>query len=262
MDRTDHQGEFFECVDRTLGQHVWRYDEPDLDPDLRRRLESHLDICDACRWDLGLERLVTGGLEEASLRIDSPGPEALRPHAASSQRWASGSATVAGALALAASLAWLLFLPPGAPDSDLIDRAGPGALRVLQPVESEVILGGRPRLAWTAVRGAVRYRITLREAEGPYAWVDSTRATEYRLPAAAAAPIGVRLRAFLEPVPTDLAPTRGVTVSFRTGHLGSFLAYRWQAAALGIRLLGLLGVALLAGKLLLRLWVRRSPDRI
>ncbi|MFH1841886.1 MAG: hypothetical protein ABIF77_01650 [bacterium] len=158
-------------------------------------------------------------------------------------RWLAGWGGV-GSLALAASVILVFFLAPAAPDGDLIQRTGGTDFRFLRPVESEVVLGGRPQLSWTELPSATMYRVTLCGGDGSYLWADSTRTTSIRVPAEASIPQGSRIQAFLEPVPVDLAPARGVTVSFRTDGFGGFLGYRLGAAALWLPLVGVLGMVM------------------
>jgi len=242
MTTRDRNPDFYECVDPAVGDEMSRYHEPDLDPALRRQLENHLEICDACRWDLELQNVVVNGLERGALTIhpgeqpaDAHGNQQDKPALA---RWLGG----VGSLALAASLVLVFSLAPSPPDGDLIQRTTGTEFQFLRPVESEVVLGGQPELSWTALPDASMYRITLRESGGSYTWADSTRTTNIRVPAEASIPPGSRIQAFLEPVPADLAAERGVTVTFRTDGLGGFLGYRLGAAAPVSRVVGILGV--------------------
>ncbi len=250
--------DFYECVEPELGKLVSRLGEPDLDPDLRGRIENHVEICDACRWELELQNVVVDGLERRALRVD-PRPETAGllggiPKSSLIFR----SLCAAGGTVLAASLTLMLVLAPEAPNGDLIPRAGSSELRFVRPVESEVVLGGRPRLSWSSLPDAVMYRVTLRAVDGTYTWSDSTRATHIRVPTEAAVPRSMRLRAFVEPVPPDLAPPRGSSVSFRTGGLGGFLGHRLRAAPIGSRVAGLVGGILVLTALVVRFRSRRS----
>nr|MBC8425580.1 zf-HC2 domain-containing protein [bacterium] len=247
----DEEREFYECVDPDVGDLVSRHREPDLEPALRRRLENHLEICDACRWELELQNVVVDGLAGGALRIDP----AARRDRASSSRWLAG----AGGPAPAPSPALVFPMPPVAPKRDPVQRAAATEVRFVRPAEKGGVLDGRPRLSRTPLAAAVLYRITLRGAGGGRLWADSTRSTGIRVPAAAGIPRGSRVRAFLEPVPADLAASRGVSVTFRTDGLGGFLAYRLGAAAGWLRAGGLAGLAMLITGAALRLRRRGSP---
>ncbi len=257
MSPTDNDPGFFECVDPAVGDLVWRYSEPDLDPALRRKLTDHVAICDACRWDLGLEQAVLSGLQDRTLQVDPPRQGLFSPFR-HRRRAAARSLRAAGGLALAASLALMLLLSPSAPDGDLVDRGGDDLLRILRPVESEVVFQTGPRIVWTPLPDAVRYKVTLRQAGGSFAWIDSTSATEIRVPRNASLPRRARIRAFVEPFPPDLAPPRGVSVSFRTGSPAAFFLYRLGAAPPPVRLLAVVGLGLLAAGVM-SAWLLRRP---
>ncbi|MFH1843709.1 MAG: zf-HC2 domain-containing protein, partial [bacterium] len=241
MTTRDGNPDFYECVDPSVGELISQYHEPDLDAALRRQLDRHLEICDACRWELELQNVMVAGLERGALTIhpgeqpaDAHGHQHDRPVLA---RWLGG----VGGLALAASLILVFFLAPSPPDGDLIQRTAGADFRFIRPVESEVVLGEQPQFSWPALPGASMYRITLRLVDGSILWADSTQTTSLRVPDRASIPTDSRIQAFLEPVPADLAPERGVSVSFRTGGFGSFLGYRLGAAPPWSRITGLLG---------------------
>jgi hypothetical protein len=234
MDDLKTERDGYECVDPDVGEEMWRLGAPALDAALRRRLETHLTVCDACRLRRAVERRVAEGLSDGTLSL----PARRRgPRAARAVAWG-------GALAAAAGLALMMILPPRARDGDRLVR-GPGDPQFRRPVEGEVVRGGRPTLSWAAIEGATAYRIVVDEVGGDHAWRGETAGLSIDVPAAVELPASRDYRAFLEPVPADLAQPGGVSVSFRTGDTLEFLVYRLAASpwvARAFVLAGLLGL--------------------
>ncbi len=251
--------EGFACVEPALGSELWQYGLPSLDANLRERLERHVQICDACRMALAIERRVASGLKDGTLRLDTAQARRplslllpiLRPTARSV--WARVSAA-AGACALAASVALMILLPPHAGDSGRLSRSETSPIGFTRPVEGEVTLDRTPELSWQPIEGATAYRVVLREIGGTYTWTGETQALAIRVPANAPLPSAARARALLEPIPADVAAPGGVSVSFETAGLPRYLGYRVGASAAGARVAGAAGAALLAASLLIRLW--------
>ncbi|MEN8006875.1 MAG: hypothetical protein ABFS42_07640 [Candidatus Krumholzibacteriota bacterium] len=239
VDRND-----FECVEPALGDEMWRFEAPDLDASLRRRLENHLMICDACRLRQAMDRRVASGLEDGTLELQSG--RAVHP-----RRLAIHALGWSGGLAVAASLVLMLLVPPQARNGGRLVRSADDT-RFLRPVEGEVINGGQPRLSWEPVPGATNYRLTVSEVGGDHEWHGETTALSLVVPAAAELPPSRSFRASLEPVPADLAQPGGVSVSFSTGDLSEFLAYRLAASSTILRLLGLAGLFMLVNFIVLR----------
>ncbi len=240
----------FECVQPELGEQVWRCGLPDCDPDLQRELDRHLQVCDACRLQQFLHVKLDAWARAGRISIEAdrepigePREEGIwlrllwkRPVAA----LASG-----GGLALAASLALTVLLSPTAPGRDGATRGGPAAPGFERPVEGEVIREATPTLSWRSISGATAYQVTIDNLDGSFSWSGRTENTSLEIPAAVSLPEKGQYRAILEPVPADLAPLGGISVTFRRADLAGFLAYRVQAAPLPVHLLGLLGIAAL-----------------
>jgi len=249
----------YECVEPELGELLWQYDLPETGPDLQQRLENHLVVCDACRLSQGMGKKVASGLSDGSLRLP---PTAVRPlprRRAGRSAIARTSLGAVGGLALAASLALILWLPPLPVDHDLISRDDPAAAFFLRPVEGEVILDTTPTLSWPPIAGATRYRVTLQDPDGGYHWQGTTQATALTVPETDAAPDQARFRAVLEPIPADLAQPEGISVSFRTGDLRTYLGFRLGSAPAWVLWMGLVGGGLLATTGLLNLRRRSVP---
>ena len=145
----------------------------------------------------------------------------------------------------------MLVLPPRARDGGRILRSS-DEFQFSRPVEGEVVLGQHPRLTWTPIEGATSYRITINEVEGSYEWHSETSERSISLPEAAPLPLSRDFRAFLEPVPTDLARPGGISVSFRTGNFAAFASHRLTASSLLGKILAWSGLLLIISALCLR----------
>jgi hypothetical protein len=258
MDDANLRDNPFECVEPELGELLWQYGMPDVDPVLRAKLADHLTICDACRFTLATEERVIRGLQAGSLTLREP----ARP------RWSRFFAGIlgpsrgrvlafGGAVTLAASLV-LMFLVPPSPTSGGLRRTAAGVPHFTRPVEGEVILSASPRLIWSAVPGASSYRLEVSQIGGRYEWQGESTTQSLQIPADAALLRAGRYRAILFPVPADLAGPGGISVSFARGDLGRFVGYRLGAAPRWIQILGLLGLLAMTAAVSRPLWKRRS----
>ncbi|MFC1573311.1 hypothetical protein ACFL6M_06900 [Candidatus Eisenbacteria bacterium] len=142
----------YECVEPQLGELLWQFDMPDVDPRLRQELAQHLTVCDACRFSRAVEERVATGLKDGSLDIKAPTGNAVLSAVLSlftppRQKAAAGLRT-GGVLAVAACLALILWLPPVAPSLGLISRAEEGAPSFDRPVSEEIVLGGHPQISY------------------------------------------------------------------------------------------------------------------
>lgn len=236
----------FECVEPELGELLARYEDPGLEADLRRRLDDHLTMCDACRLERAIERKVAEGLRDSRLRLPQDGGRArgwltLAPPRRRSV-WALASA---GGLAVAASAALMLALPPAPAGDGGPRRDGGAAPRIVRPVEGEVVTTATPRLRWTPAPGATAYLVELSGAGGEPRWSGRAQEPALTLPDAARLEPG-RWRVIVQPVPADLAAPGDLTVSFRRAGGTAFLRYRIGAAAPAARVAAILGMLLLA----------------
>ncbi|MBK8168031.1 MAG: hypothetical protein IPK64_18960 [bacterium] len=244
---------FFECVEPEIGGQMDLLGQADLEPGLAARLRGHLAMCDACRLDRALARRLPealAALEQEQVAIaaaatttsaGSPRARVVGGHARFRRQAGSW-----GGLALAAGLALVVMMPPVPAGGNRLQRGDQDGPRFVRPVEGEVVSTGTPRLNWTPIEGASAYRVRVESTDGTYRWEATVKGTTARAPAAATAPAGVSLRAYLEPVPADLAPAGGIAVAYRAGSRGESLRYRAVAAPLYARLLaagGALAVA-------------------
>ncbi|MBU0743617.1 hypothetical protein KKG45_10390 [bacterium] len=239
MDRVTDHDHRFECVQPELGEQLWRLDTDDVAPDLWRRLERHLRVCDDCRLQRAVhDRLgslgAAGGID---IEVEPECPLQLRV------RRPGRFLAACGGLALAASLVLATLLPPAQPRLPGTSRGEDPESGFLRPVEGEVLNDGTPILSWRPIAGATSYRLEIKQIDGDYGWQEGADGASVRLPAEAALPARGRFLVLLEPVPADLTPLGGVSVSFRRAGLAATLGYRIQAAPLAVHLLGWLGLA-------------------
>lgn len=248
--------EGYQCIEPDLGQDIWRLDLPDLAAEEFKLLNDHLRLCDACRLYGAMDRKFGEGLANGSLALpgDRDGEKFSPPVA-----WLSFGSRIpafGAGLALAASLLLVFMLPPEARDGGLVSRAGFEAPFV-RPVEGEVIARMGTYLSWRKIQGASKYLVRIDEVGGDFQWSGESRGLSLALPTANDMPRGADFRAYLTPVPQDLAPTEGLSVSFRTDSYGAFLHYRLGAAAWPARWLGLGGLLVGCWALSMRLRGRR-----
>jgi hypothetical protein len=167
MDDRDMRENPFECVEPELGDLLWKRGMPDLEPELRARLEDHLLVCDACRLTLATEERTVRGLRSGALRLEEPARRrwrrALEGFSRSPRaRWLIRG----GSLAVAASLVLILLVPPSPPRGGDLRRAAAAGSRFERPLEDEVVLSDRPGLAWSPIPGASSYRVEISSVGG------------------------------------------------------------------------------------------------
>ena len=252
VDSTGHD-DGYQCVEPELGQTLWRLDLPEIEPDEAELLRGHLKMCDACRLYRAMERGFDTGLADGSLCLgtSTEKPAQLPRRLATAPlilNWGAG-------LAIAASLALVTILPPEARDDGHISRSGTEAPFV-RPVEGEVVGPDALSLSWRAIPGASRYLVRVEEVDGAFRWSTETRDLSVSLVDGAAAPNDKDLRAFVTPIPRDLAPAEGLSVSFRTGSTGDVVRHRLAASPDLPRAFALAG--LLAG--LGAFWLKRRSQ--
>ncbi len=234
---TEHPGTAFECVDPSVGDEIWRLDLPAIDAASRHVLEAHVSVCHACRLHRDLDtrtgRLVRDGELE---------PVAAPP-AATGTSGVARAAGVAAALAIAASMVGVLFLPPR-PSEGVMTVRGEGEARFTRPVEGEVVTAGACRLSWTEVPGASSYEVRVTDREGAFAWTGTTDRNRIDVPADAGLAGDADYKAVLSARPLDLLPPGRTSVAFRTGTSAAVAAHRLRRAQPWLHGLGLAGLCL------------------
>lgn len=243
-DRLDSLDGPFECVEAELGAQIALLADPALDAGLRKRLDDHLLICDACRLEMAVQTRVAAGLADGRLSLDS----AAAPHATTRARvrFVPRILTWGGGLAVAASLLLMFLLPPVPSGPDVLRRSDQGGPQFLRPVEGEIVSTATPELEWTRIEGATAYRVQISRIGDEAIWSARVKTTTVRVPESFPLSGPARYRAILEPVPADLAGLADVSVTFRREGTAPFLAYRVGAAPLVARWLGIAGLAALA----------------
>lgn len=230
---TEHAG--YECIDPQVGGELWRLEDPTTAAGLRARLETHVVFCASCRQQRAVEAATAAGIRARELTLGSTAGRTVRRI-----RVLGG----VGALAMAASVALMLLLPPSPPSSGLV-RGAEDTAAIERPVANEVVPGTRPTLRWTAIEGASSYRVAVSAVDGDYRWRAQVTDPSARLPEDRALPRGERYRVAVEPVPAHLAVPGGLRSTFRTGGAAAFLAYRVRTSGLASRIVGALGLAAL-----------------
>jgi len=233
----------YECVEPELGDQMALLVRADLDPRLAALLRSHLAICDACRLGRAVEQRLPQALASA------PRARRLVP------RWRGGTW---GGVALAAGLALMMLLPPRPDGDDLLPRGVEEGVRLLRPVEGEVVVAGHPRIRWSPADDATGYRVRVEAMDGSWRWDETVDGATASTRVTTPLPAGSEFRIYLEPTPADLAPPGGVAVACRSGSALEVAGYRLGAAPLPAQLLAAAGalVWLAAGY---GRWIRRRP---
>lgn len=217
-----------ECVDRTLGEQLWKLQAAGPGTELRDRLEAHVAVCDACREIVRLdERLRVLGREGQLGTWRPRRRERVVPIAA---------------LALAASLVGVVLLPPR-PQGTAGPARGSEEPRFTRPVEGEVVAVADPLLRWTPVENAARYVIEIRDGAGRVTWTAESDAPEIRV-REGGLEAGTEYRALLYVRPADLAPPAPASVVFRKGSWEDMLLHRARWAPLWVQ--GVAAASLLA----------------
>jgi len=240
--KTENADTSYQCVDPAVGAEIWQLDSPALDADLRRKLQAHVSICHACRMGRDLDVHARQLVRDGDIETDAAAPAAPA---------ASGVARVAGyaaALALAASLAGALFLPPRPINMDIAIR-GDSETRFTSPVEGEVVTTDGCRLSWTEVPGATSYEVRITDRDGAFAWTGQSTDPQLDLPDDITLEDGTGYRALLSTQPADLLPPGRTSVAFEGGSVWDAARHRVQGArqwvyGVGVGGLALLGLAL------------------
>lgn len=250
--REDRSDGPFVCVEPALGKQRGSLADPDLEPSLRRELEEHVAICDACRLELAIAARISGEVRAGRLLLSGIHGR-RRSRTLRLLAWAGG-------LAAAASVALVFLLPPSPAGPDSLRRSDPAAPHFLRPVEGEVLISGTPELSWTRVEGATSYRVLISRPDGEEVWNVTVPSTSVRLPEDVLAPDPARYRVVVEPVPVDLAGMTELNVSFRRDGVGAFVSYRLQEAPAVAWWLGIIGLLAL-GIGVAGIWYQMRPPR-
>ncbi len=226
----------FECVQPELGNQIWLLELADTNAQMQTSLENHLAVCDSCRLTLAVQAKISQSAQEENagnslLNIKYSFVSPSRP---------TFNFTLAGTLALAASLALALIMPPGQMEKSLV--RGDGPIGFISPVEGEVLLLETPQLSWTAVPGATSYLVEITGVGNSYQWQTQSSLPSVNIPAKHAISKNQNLRAVVQTVPDDLVPLGSISVSFKREGVARFFAYRITSASLVAKLLGLMGL--------------------
>lgn len=228
----------YECVDPSVGSQLWRLEEAGVEPEIRARLEAHLEVCHACRLVAHLDRRMRALARAGELQISAPSRPSGRLLA-----WRGRMIGLAG-LTAGASLALALILPPR-PAGDLPSHRGGDGTKFERPVEGEVVPAGPVSFRWTPVPGASRYRLELRDEDGRQVWSGETATPGLRSPEAPALSRGRRYKATLDVQPADLLPPGRISVAFRPGSGWDVASHRLRFAHPLLQAATLLSSALL-----------------
>lgn len=230
-----------ECLDPTMGEQMWQRATADCPPELRERLDVHLQFCAACRLQAALEDRVVTGLRSQRLRLPATGGNGA-------PRWLGAL----GVASIAASVVMTLTLAPHPAGEALVLRGDDASTSAItSPVPGEIIHGRRPTLRWTALPGASRYQVRVTAVDDDFVWVTDVDRAEATVPTESSLPADTRFRVAIVPVPAHLAPAGGLRTSFSTGDLGAWLGYRLGHGPRAARAPAAAGVAALALALVL-----------
>lgn len=205
----------YECIDRTLGDQIWKLEDPATPATIRDRLETHCEFCRACQELLALESTLKVMLRDGSLSLD--------PDVGARPRRTPWLLFGGGLTALAASVVLVLSLPPHAPERQ---ERGEAPVGIVRPYPDEVVLGGTPEILWTPLAGARLYEVEVSEEDGSVSWQGRTEDHRLRIPSEAGLSPGRRYRVAVDPVPSYTGPGGGLRESFVAGSVLDFVAYR------------------------------------
>jgi hypothetical protein len=227
----------YECIDPELGKELWRLDDPGTAPEQRRILLRHCHHCSACASVRALAETLDQAAQDGALnRLTPP----RRP-----ARW-SPWATPFGGLAVAASLALIMLLPPSADTMRAPTRAAMPQAEIIRPVTDEVVATSRPTIRWTPLERAREYHVVVTTEAGNELWRTRTEATEARPGRDDGIDAPGRYRIWIEPVPKTLAATGSFGGSFVRGSIWEAARWRMAHAAMWVVSLGVLGLILLS----------------
>ena len=239
IEKTNPGRDGFVCVDPKWGDQLGRYDEAGLDSKIRKGLDDHLFICDACQLARASEAALATAIQAGQVKL-TPAARARPVHLPWLQ-WG-------GAGAVAASLMLMLIMPPTGRQAGGLRRGDSADPHFQRPVEGEVLRSDAPELKWSAIPGATSYKVQVSEVGGPYQWSAATDEPAITIPADQPLPDDGIFRGVVQPVPADLAGVADVSVAFSRSGWREFAVYRAGASPLWLRVLSMLGlVGLVAG---------------
>ncbi|MCP4122613.1 MAG: hypothetical protein GY751_12740 [Bacteroidetes bacterium] len=236
----------YECIEPELGQELWQYDHPVVDPDLKTKLGNHLTLCQKCNQIRELDSVLANGLSNGTLQIKKP------VYTLPAKRYATRFVASMGSMAIAAGLV-LMFMLPIQKNVNQVDR-GLAESGFLMPIDSEVITGGKVNLAWAPVKNAAGYILRMETSESDWQWstkTDKNRIIVDHLPAHS------NITAYLKSIPGDLSPIGGWSISFRHGSFSEFAQFRVKNSAVFARILIVFGL-FSAGSLFLLRWKKAN----
>ncbi len=174
------------------------YLDRDLTPEERRRIETHIDRCAACR-----EELI------ALSRITQPRASAEPPRVRRRRWWIPAAAAAAVAALIVPNLT-INSPEPGAlpPTRRLSDGDGRARLTITSPSDG-IVPSGRLVFAWRSGKADV-YRIFLLAESGDPVWITDTGDTTIALPDSVALQPGRAYFWRVEGIGTGIAATTGV----------------------------------------------------
>jgi len=224
----------YECIDPDLGQDIWRLDDPVTAPELKQVLLRHCHHCSACASTRAVSQAVDQAVQ-AGIVGGTPPKRTLR---AGRSQWSVGI----GGLAMAASIALIVMLPPRDFSREAVTRSSGGSPAILSPVTDEVIASSQPTIRWSPLDRARSYDVAVTTEAGVTIWSTSTASTSVRVPAESALGAPGRYRVMIEPVPSHLVPGRVFGSSFVLGNRRSAAVDRIQRSRVWVRLVGILGL--------------------
>lgn len=224
----------YECIDESLGQEIWRLDDPETTAEVLDRLQGHLEFCAHCRSIRLIHNSLESGLKSGELKIQSPQPVGwIRPLAQVSS-WMGGVAAAAAVV--------LMFVQVPVPllDNQLVRRGSDP--EITRPVADEIISNRRPVIQWENVEGANRYRVEVTAVGSDFTFSQTVETPEVKIPADQTLPGETRFRVNIQPVPIHLVKNGGYNSSFKTAKAGEYTRYRWSMRSELSRTLGWAGM--------------------
>lgn len=224
------------CVEPAVGDRITALLQPAQETSERELLEAHVEICAACRTTLELHRRLERGFRDGVYPTRSAG---LRSRPRRRARFAAWAATAS----LAASVVFLAVLPPR-PSGPTTTTRGDDTVRILRPVEGQVVTSGDLEVAWTPVEGASSYRVQVEPEGGDGAWSTTVFGSSATVPGPGLLDGHGEVRVVVTPTPADLLPPGALSVSVETAAAPSVVLHRVRRAQPIVLLLAAVGIVL------------------